>query len=61
MATTQTTRFRMACSACGGTDVRRDAYAEWDEDAQEWTLSATFDHAVCEDCGGETRIVEQPL
>jgi hypothetical protein len=39
---------------CGSDDVRADAYAIWNVEAQEWELSATFDKgSVCEACGGE--------
>lgn len=51
----------MVCSSCGSDNVRRDAYAEWDVDLQEWTLSATMDAAVCEsdECkGNETSLNE---
>ena len=39
----------------------RDAWGDWDVDAQEWVLRTVFDHAHCHDCGGETRIDERPL
>lgn len=45
------------CRACKSDDVRADAYAEWNVEKQEWEISATFDKgAVCETCGGETRL-----
>lgn len=47
---------RPVCRSCGGSDIRADAYAEWDTDAQDWDLSTTFDDFVCEDCGGETKV-----
>lgn len=50
---------RMVCGTCGSDDVRADAYAEWNEELQQWEVSAVFDKgAVCEPCGGETRIEE---
>ena len=58
--TTTTPRLRMVCAHCGGTNVGRDAYAEWDEAAQRWTLGTVFDNADCQDCEGETSIIEQP-
>jgi hypothetical protein len=51
----------MCCSSCGGENVVSDAYAAWDVEAQQWTISSVFDKgAYCEDCDGETRIVEKP-
>lgn len=49
------------CSECHGNDVLVDAYAEWDEEAQEFVLQSTFDQAVCETCGGETTLEEVEL
>jgi hypothetical protein len=55
-------KVKMVCRECGGTDVKRDAWAEWDEDLQEWVLSGDpFDAAQCDDCCGETGIDEVPL
>ena len=47
------------CRHCRGQDVRRDAFAEWDQIAQRWVLSSTFDDGHCEDCGGEAALVER--
>ena len=44
------------CNRCGSDAVLVDAYAEWDMDAQDWTLQNTFQQAVCEACGGETSL-----
>lgn len=58
------TKVQMVCRRCGSTQVLRDAWAEWDVDTQQWTLSAVFDHAVCESdaCdGGETSIDEEEI
>ena len=45
------------CTECGGNNVLRDAYAEWDIGKQEWILQNVFDHSVCEsdDCDGMPR------
>ena len=53
-------RVRMICSHCKGSNVMRDAWARWDEDAQCWSLGDVYDHAHCEDCDGDTRIEEGP-
>lgn len=49
------------CNMCGGNTVTRDAWAEWDAAAQEWTLGAVYDYAFCHDCQEETRLVEVML
>lgn len=46
----------MRCGKCGGSNVKRDAWAVWNEAAQCWELGAELDYAYCEDCDGETRI-----
>lgn len=48
----------MRCSVCKSENVRRDADAAWHAEVQEWGLVAVYDNAVCEECGGETRIEE---
>ena len=55
------TRLQILCSRCGSTDVSRDAWAEWDVTAQDWTLRAVYDHAHCHTCDTETRLTEAPL
>ena len=47
------------CRACGSQNVRRDAYAEWDDEAQIWVLASVFDHGICDDCGAENSLVER--
>lgn len=49
------------CARCGSTNVLLDAYACWNVGTQTWELQNTFDDAVCEDCGGETSLVEREL
>jgi hypothetical protein len=49
------------CGNCSGVAVTRDAWAEWDADAQVWRLSEVFDFAFCHQCHRETRLVAQPL
>jgi hypothetical protein len=46
---------------CGGNSVTRDAWADWDSDAQEWGLGAAFDYAYCHHCQEETKLVEVDL
>jgi hypothetical protein len=54
-------RLRMVCDRCGSTQVTRDAWAEWREEAQEWALGMVFNHAFCHACEKKVRIVERPI
>ncbi len=58
---TRLPKIKKCCDSCGGENVLLDAWAQWNVETQRWELGATFDHAVCEDCDGETRIVDKPL
>jgi hypothetical protein len=51
-------KIMIVCSDCGSHDVRRDAFACWDYDAQQWVLGPVFDQGYCEDCGGEASLDE---
>lgn len=42
--------IRIVCSWCGSNDVARDAWARWDEAAQDWVLGAVFDDGWCHRC-----------
>lgn len=47
-------RTKPICGDCGGSNVRADAYASWDVNAQEWVLLQTFDKGhICDDCNGD--------
>ena len=54
-------RVRMVCGACGSPQVTRDAWAEWDEERQAWTLGAVFAFAFCHRCQQAARIEERVL
>jgi hypothetical protein len=54
-------RVTFVCEICGGTTVTRDAWAEWDVEAQSWVLGAAFDDSFCHDCQEETGIEEVQL
>lgn len=54
-------RVIYACERCGGIAVTRDAWAEWDVDAQGWVLSETFDFAFCHQCHRETQLAAHPI
>lgn len=55
------TKVRIVCETCRSELVTRDAWAEWDVDAQDWTLGAVYDYAFCHDCQEETHLQEVPL
>lgn len=52
---------QICCEICGGQNVKRDAWASWDPDIQEWVLEQVFDAGHCDDCDGETSLTEEPL
>jgi hypothetical protein len=54
-------RITIRCSACGSAEVMRDAWARWDDDAQDWALGAVFDAAFCEACEKDATLSQQPL
>lgn len=41
----------LICRQCGSKDVTRDALAEWDEVAMDWSISVTLDNCDCNACG----------
>jgi len=45
------------CKTCGSSRVVRDAWACWNAEAGLWELEATFDHAHCQHCECETKLV----
>lgn len=46
------------CKYCGSRNVCRDATARWNIEAQKWELSDVQDHSDCENCNGETSLVD---
>lgn len=44
------------CERCKSKLVTRDAWAEWDEEAQSWVLGAAYDYAFCHSCERETNL-----
>jgi hypothetical protein len=55
---TPTPNVTYCCGSCGGKNVKRDAWARWNEELQMWELGEFFDHAHCDDCDGETKLKE---
>jgi hypothetical protein len=56
-----TTKEKPVCSACGSDDVLMDAYAVWDNAAQDWVPNSTHEATVCNACEGECRIDWVPV
>lgn len=54
-------KIKKVCSHCGSDDVRKDAWAKWDEDKQEWVLADFFDDDFCVVCDGETTIEDEDI
>jgi hypothetical protein len=54
-------RVTFVCNMCGGKTVTRDAWAEWDVEAQGWVLGAAYDYTFCHDCEKETHLIEVEL
>ena len=50
---------KRVCIKCGSDRVVKDAWAEWDEDSQQWVLGAFFDDDYCLECEEETTIIEK--
>ena len=55
------TMITIICRRCGSDDVLRDAYAVWSVEDQEWVLHDTYDHAYCNNCEGDTSLIEKEL
>jgi predicted RNA-binding Zn-ribbon protein involved in translation (DUF1610 family) len=45
--------MKLLCPYCGSENIVRDAYAEWDSEANEWVLRSVYDDMSCDDCGKE--------
>ena len=54
-------KVRKVCKECGSDNVKKDAWAEWDENRQRWSLGETFQQEFCCDCDGETTIIDEPI
>lgn len=54
-------RIAILCSACGSDEVSRDAWADWDVQAQKWVLGSVFDYGHCHKCECESRLIEVEL
>jgi hypothetical protein len=52
------TAVKKVCAHCGSENVMVDAWAVWDFENQLWDLGTMFDDAHCDECGGETTIMD---
>ena len=46
-----------SCKTCGSTRVVRDAWACWNAESGLWEIENVFDHAHCQKCEGETKLI----
>ncbi|MBK6800037.1 MAG: hypothetical protein IPG83_00680 [Novosphingobium sp.] len=58
---TKETKIAIICSRCGSNRVTRDAWAEWDSEAQSWVLGAIYDYAFCHNCEADASMEEVPF
>ena len=49
------------CATCNSDQVQLDAWAAWSVETQSWELAATMQQAHCQNCDGETTLLEKPL
>ena len=54
-------RIGYVCCYCGSNSILMDAWAEWDTESQEWILSDTLVQAYCQQCDGETSLIDVEL
>ena len=46
-----------ACSKCGSSAVRAEAFAAWNDNTQDWRVAELLDgHTVCAACGQDCEI-----
>ena len=55
------TKIKKVCKYCGSENVLFDAYARWDINKQELVLLSTTEDHYCEDCDGETTIIDEEI
>lgn len=49
------------CENCGSDDVWADALAVWNPETDEWELGNVFDYEHCNECDGETHIIDKEV
>lgn len=53
-------RHAVVCADCESDNIRRNAWAVWNEVTQEWELDDLHDEFYCQDCEG-TETKEVPI
>ena len=51
-------KIDIICRKCGSRDVRRDAWAAWNVEKQDWELAEVFDAGFCATCDQEQSLDE---
>ena len=55
-------KLKMKCGHCGSSDVLKDAFVEWDYEAQIWVVHNVFDKgSYCQTCDGECTIEDEEI
>ncbi len=54
-------KYKYICKYCGSDEIRKDAFAAWNEELQKFELSTIFDAKYCVKCEGETKTKVQYL
>jgi len=49
------------CGTCGSEDVMREGWATWNAELQVWESADMQDHAWCNACVGETKLMERAI
>ena len=49
------------CAGCDSEDVMRDGWATWNAELQVWESADLQDHAWCNSCDGETKLIERAV
>lgn len=49
------------CAGCDGEDVMRDGWATWNAELQLWESADLQDHAWCNACDSETKLVKRAI
>lgn len=54
-------KIKKVCTYCGSTDILVDSWVVWNECTQEFDIENIFDYAYCNECQGETKILDKEL
>jgi hypothetical protein len=49
-------KTKPVCRSCGSSDILVDAYAQWNQETQEWEVYDTYEKGgTCRTCDGDLR------